>query len=119
MGRLPAALSRDVAAPRRRQHEVDPSAEGDRKRASPVAQLSLSERGAARREDVWGDTSITTLLALSFRGARKTIWEVRSHREAPAQGSRYDRRGPANFGRGCVPLGMRGGVSELIVLLND
>ena len=46
---------------------------------------------------------------------RATIWEVRSHREAPAQGQRHDRRGPANIGRGRVPLGMRGGVSKLIM----
>ena len=40
-----APLPRDVAAPRRRQHEVDPGAEGDRKRPGPVAQLALPERG--------------------------------------------------------------------------
>ena len=66
------------------QHEVDPGAEPQ---SLPFSHYRFAERA--------------------------TIWPVRSHREAPAQGQRHDRRGPANLGRGCVPLGMRGGVSEL------
>ena len=74
------------AATRTHAYEVGHSPEGDRRRPGPVAQLALSERRAAHREDVWGRASITTLLALPIRGARETIWEVRSPREAPAQG---------------------------------
>ena len=99
------------AATRTHAYEVGHSPEGDRRRPGPVAQLALSERRAARREDVWRRASITPLLALPLRGARETIWEVRPPREAPAQGHRHDRPSPAAVRRCRVRLGLRGGVS--------
>ena len=111
MGRLPPALSCYFAITRRRQHEVGHSPEGDRRRPGPVAQLALSERGAARREDVWRDPSITPLLALSIRRTGTAFWPARPPREATTQGHRHDRRGPTLVRRRRVTLGMRGGVS--------
>ena len=104
------------AATRTHAYEVGHSPEGDRRRPGPVAQLALSERRAARREDVWGDTSITPLLALSIRRTGTAFWSARPPRESPAQGHRHFRPSPAARGCGCVALGMRGGVLlELII----
>ena len=99
------------AATRTHAYEVGHSPEGDRRRPGPVAQLALSERRAARREDVWRRASITPLLALPIRRTGTAFWPARPPREATAQGHRHFRRGPAASGCGRVELGMRGSVS--------